>query len=68
MTLYSGDPITDFLRHDAQQEAWLRHRPKCCLCGEHIQDEPAYRFSGKKETWICEECMCVHLEYVEEYI
>lgn len=64
---YSGDPVQDYLRHDAQQEAWLRSRPKCSCCGERIQDEQAYHFEGKKEIWICEECMCVHLEYVEDY-
>ena len=67
MMFYSDDPIRDYLRHDAQQEAWLKSRPKCSCCGEHIQDEQAYRFGGKKEVWICEECMCVHLEYVDEY-
>lgn len=67
MTLYSGDSITDFLRHDAQQEAWLKSRPRCRLCGDPIQDEQAFHFSGKKETWICEECMGAHLEYVDDF-
>lgn len=63
--LYSGCPVSDFLRHDAEQEAWLRSRPTCSCCKERIQDEQAYRVHGK---WICEECMAVCLEYVEDYI
>lgn len=64
MTLYSGDPITDFLRHDAQQEAWLRSRPKCFCCRERIQDEEAYHIHDK---WYCTECMAVFLEYVDDF-
>ena len=62
---YSDNPITDFLRHDAQQEAWLKRRPKCSCCKERIQDEQAFNVHGK---WFHEECMAACLEYVDEYV
>lgn len=65
---WTDDPIADFLRHDAEQEEWLRSRPKCCICGEHIQDEQAYLFEyTKRDKWICEDCMRGHLKYVDDY-
>lgn len=50
----SGDPITDFARNDADFERWLESRPKCTICGNHIQEESCYVIAGK---FICEKCM-----------
>lgn len=51
---YSDDTYRDFDRWDADQEAWLNSRPVCKWCGEHIQDEYAYRING---DLVCEDCL-----------
>lgn len=35
-------------------ERWLKTRPICCECEEHIQDEFCYEINGE---YICEGCM-----------
>lgn len=50
----TGDPLTDFARREAEQEAWLKKRPVCADCEQHIQEEWAYYINGE---WICEDCM-----------
>ena len=50
----TGDPLTDFARHEAEREAWLAKRPVCADCEQHIQEEEAYYINGE---WICEDCM-----------
>lgn len=59
--IYSDDPVSDFARHDAEQEAWLLKRPVCADCGEHIQDEEAYYINGE---WVCMDCMDSYLREV----
>ena len=61
----SDDPVQDFNRHEAEQEAWLEKRPECADCGHHIQDESAYYINGE---WICQACMSVYLVEVGDYI
>ena len=51
---YTDDPISDFLRHDAEQEEWLSTLPKCAECGEPIQDDECYEINGEI---ICTECL-----------
>lgn len=51
---YTGDPLTDFHRHDAEMEDALALLPKCADCGEPIQEEQC--FVVNDET-ICESCM-----------
>lgn len=51
---YSGDPSQDYDRWEADQEAWLHSRPVCKWCGEHIQDEHAYRIW---DDLVCEDCL-----------
>ena len=53
MSWLTDDPIADFNRHDAEQERWLRSRPICCKCKEHIQESEAVKY---KEKYYCEEC------------
>ena len=48
------DPTDAFERHDREQQRWLERRPKCDICGEHIQDEYCYMIGG--ET-VCPECL-----------
>lgn len=61
----TDDPIADFARHDAEQEAWLDRRPECADCGHHIQDEQAFYINGE---WICQDCMSVYLVEVGDYM
>lgn len=54
--------------HDAEQEKWLRSKPKCCRCKERIQQESVVNYDG--EYW-CEECeeflwRKIRREYLEE--
>lgn len=46
----SGDPEADFARRERVQEEWLKSRPKCNHCGQHIQDE----------RLIVIDCCCYH--------
>jgi hypothetical protein len=54
---YSDDPVRDFARHDAEQEAWVDSLPKCEWCGEPIQDEEYYEIEGAY----------VHLDCLTDY-
>ena len=51
---YTGDPHRDFDLHEAEKERWLKSRPKCSICKEHIQEEHCYEIDGKR---ICPECL-----------
>ena len=51
---WTDDPIADFERYDAAQEAKLERLPVCEECGEPIQDDYAYYIN---DIWICESCM-----------
>ena len=51
---YTDDPVMDFARHDAEQQAKTDKLPECAECGEKIQDEEAYYINGE---WICLNCM-----------
>lgn len=52
--MWTDDPVADFCKHDAEQEAWLEKRPECCRCGEHIQDEYAVCIN---DEYYCEQCL-----------
>lgn len=36
---YTDDPVADFERYDAEQEAALENLPVCSECGQPIQDD-----------------------------
>ena len=61
----SGDPITDFSNYDAAAEKALAMRPKCMLCGDHIQDDTAYIIQG---ALVCEDCIRGFRVNIEEII
>ena len=63
MMRYSDDPIADFNDWDFRQQEELKRRPRCRMCGEHIQDEYAYHLGNK---WICEDCMEGYREEVPD--
>lgn len=52
--MWTDDPNENFLRYDREQQRRLARRPKCDICGEHIQDEYCYLIGG--ET-VCPECL-----------
>ena len=51
---YSDNPVSDFERHDAEQERKLERLPICSECGERIQSDTLYLIND--ET-ICPECL-----------
>lgn len=61
----SDDPIRDFERYDAEQEAELEKRPVCEYCGEHIQGERALYINGE---FLCTDCIGEHMIDVEDYM
>lgn len=54
-------PLEDFMRRDAEQQAWLKRRPCCVECGEHIQDDSAVCIRG---DYYCDDC----IEDMRKYI
>lgn len=63
---WTGDPIADFRRYDAEQQLWLDKLPRCCECGEPIQDEEYYEF---EDGLICPECLKDnHRKWTEDYV
>ena len=66
MAYRTDDPIADFLRHDAEQQAWLDSLPRCCECDHPIQDDMCYEFDGE---YICESCLDHnHCKWTEDCI
>lgn len=51
--LYTDDPLADFERHDAEQQAQLDKLPVCKICQEPIQQEKAIYYN---DQWCCKEC------------
>ena len=52
--IFTDDPISDFERHDAEQQAQLDKLPLCEYCGEHIQSDYYFEIEG---VIICEDCL-----------
>jgi late competence protein required for DNA uptake (superfamily II DNA/RNA helicase) len=48
------DNYDAFRQHQAEQDAWLERRPKCCNCGERIQDDFLFDIGG---DLYCENCI-----------
>ena len=63
--MWTDDPVKDFERHDAEQQKWLKKRPKCAWCDEHIQEESAIYFEGENE-WMCDSCADSMRRYIDE--
>lgn len=49
--------------HEWEKERWLKKRPICRECGEHIADKYGFQFSGK---WFCPCCIDQHKVYIDE--
>lgn len=59
---YTDDPVADFDAYDRENHIWLKKRPICIHCHEHIQDEYAYMIDGE---WVCEGCLKHYRKLVE---
>ena len=53
MLHYTNDPIRDAENYQADQEEWLKSRPICDQCGEHIQEEFMFQYEGEN---YCPDC------------
>ena len=53
--MWTDDAVADFNRHEAEKQKWLKSRPICCVCEEHIQSEKAIFYNDK---WCCTEWSC----------
>lgn len=60
------DAYSQWQSRECRQEAWLRKRPVCCYCGEHIQDEQLFDIEGELYH---EECLVANFRKdTEDYI
>lgn len=55
--------LEDYELLDIQYAKWLARRPKCSVCGEHIQDEEAIHI---EDHWICMECIRTNKEWIDD--
>lgn len=63
---YTDDPVADFDRYDAEQQAKLEKLPVCSYCDTHIQDDYLYEINDEV---ICEECLNQNFrKNVEDFI
>lgn len=53
----TNNPVADFERHDAEQEAMLERLPRCGYCDNPIQDDMAWEVN---DEWYCDECFRYH--------
>ncbi len=54
MPYRTGDPLSDFNRHDTECQKWMDKLPECADCGHPIQDDHYYLIND--ET-ICPDCL-----------
>jgi hypothetical protein len=64
--VYTDDPIADFHRHDAEQQAELDRLPKCSYCNEPIQEEKLFDIEG--ELYCEEHAFELFRKDTEDYI
>lgn len=64
--MWTDDPIADFERYDAEQQAQLDKLPVCTYCDEPVQDDFYYEINGEV---ICETCLDRFFrKSVEDYV
>lgn len=61
--MFTNDPVSDFHRHDAEQERRLSELPVCDKCKLPIQQEKAIYYN---DQWICENCESEFWEEIRE--
>lgn len=59
------DNLDLYNRHEAEQERWLKKRPVCADCNQHIQDEKFYLINDEA---ICPDCMECYAHWTDDYI
>lgn len=52
--MYVPDNYDAFEAREAEQEAWLARRPRCCSCKNPIQDDYLFDID---DSLYCEKCM-----------
>ena len=57
--MYTNDPYRDFEAYEEDVAAWLKKRPTCEWCGEHIQEETY--FEPEPGLKLCEDCWNVYV-------
>ena len=60
----TDNPLKDLREHEADAERWLESRPKCRICGEHIQDNVAFFYDPI--GYICDECLIEYRRFIDE--
>lgn len=62
----TNDPVADWDRYCSEEERELKRRPKCSICGEHIEDDVCYEIN---DEIICPECLKDHFQkWTDDYI
>lgn len=51
---FTDDPVADFERYDAEQQALIDKLPKCEHCGQPIQQDDAVVIDG---CFYCDKCL-----------
>lgn len=52
--MYIPDAYNLWKDHEEEKERWLKRRPICFECGEHIQSDICYEINRKL---ICKDCL-----------
>ena len=65
MSFYTNDPVADFHRYDAEQQARLEDLPECSECGRPIQSDFYYEFDC---YFYCEECLENHRKCTDSFV
>lgn len=47
------DAYEMFRRREKRKDAWLRKRPVCAYCNEHIQEDFCYEIDGETVCSVC---------------
>lgn len=47
------DVYTQWQSRERRQKAWLRKRPVCAYCEEHIQEDYCYEINGECVCSVC---------------
>lgn len=57
------DPVEEALdKREREEDEWLKSRPVCDICEQHIQEESYHNFNGIK---ICDECLDCFKEWID---
>lgn len=62
MWILTGSPYFDADQKNEEEERWLERRPVCAECGEHIQEDYAYRIGDDLYCNDCIECAKVRID------